>query len=276
MRIDAHQHFWRPARGDYGWLDRAPSAIVRDAMPEELEPLLTAAGVQRTILVQAAPSEAETAFLLSLAALTPFVAGVVGWIDFDAPDAVRRVQAAATTPLLRGLRPMVQDIDDTSWLARSDLDPVFEAMAEAGLRFDALVQPRHLAALRERLRRHPGLRVVIDHGAKPNIARGDISAWRDDLRAIAAETSACCKLSGLATEAAPGWADADLAPYVDVLAATFGAHRLMWGSDWPVLNLNGDYLGWSEAADRLLADLSPEDLAWVRGGTAAEFYGVVA
>lgn len=277
MRVDAHHHFWRPGRGDYGWLDQAPTEIVRDFLPEDLAPLARDAGVERTVLVQAAPSEAETTFLLDLAARTPFVAGVVGWTDFEAEDAVIRVREAARRPGLLGLRPMVQDIADDGWLARPELDPVFEAMADGGLRFDALVKPRHLPALRQRLGRHSGLKVVIDHGAKPDIAGGcGFAAWRDAMQGLAAETDACCKLSGLATEAAPGWRDDDLRPYVDVLISAFGPSRLMWGSDWPVLNLNGDYLEWSRAADRLLAGLSSEDQARVRGGTAADFYGVTA
>lgn len=274
MRIDAHQHFWRPARGDYGWLDQSPAAIVRDFLPEDLAPLMQGARIDRTILVQAAPSEAETTFLLDLAARTPFVAGVVGWIDFEAPDAVQRVRAAGRRPGLLGLRPMVQDLPDDVWLARADLDPVFTAMAETGLRLDALVRPRHLAALAERLRRTPDLEVVIDHAAKPDIAGGEIAGWRRDITAIAAQSRACCKLSGLATEAAPGWGDEDLRPYVEAVVAAFGPRRLMWGSDWPVLNLAGDYLTWSRCADRLLAGLSADDLAWIWGRTAAHFYGV--
>lgn len=275
MRIDAHHHFWRPARGDYGWLERAPAAIVRDFMPDDLAPHLAAGAIDRTILVQAAPSEAETDFLLELAAQTGFVAGVVGWIDFEAPNAVDRVRAAAARPRLLGLRPMVQDIADAGWLARADLDPVFDAIVETGLRFDALVRPANLAALGRRIARHPGLRVVIDHGAKPDIAGGELAGWREAMRALAA-MGAYCKLSGLATEAAPGWRPADLRPYADVLIEAFGPSRLMWGSDWPVLNLNGDYAAWSEAADALLAGLSADDQARVRGGTAAEFYGVGA
>lgn len=276
MRIDAHHHFWRPARGDYGWLDQAPAAIVRDFLPDDLAPLLGDAGVERTVLVQAAPSEVETTFLLALAARTSFVAGVVGWTDFEAPDAVERIREGACRPGLLGLRPMVQDIADDAWLARPELDPVFDAMTETGLRFEALVRSRHLPALRHRLARHPELKVVIDHGAKPEIAGDGLADWRGAMQAIAAETNAFCKLSGLATEAAPGWRDDDLRPYVEVLIEAFGPSRLMWGSDWPVLNLNGDYLEWSRAADRLLAALSPDDQARVRGGTAADFYGVTA
>ncbi|MDZ4373004.1 MAG: amidohydrolase family protein [Phenylobacterium sp.] len=278
MRIDAHHHFWRPARGDYGWLEQAPSTIVRDFLPGDLAPLLAARGIDRTILVQAAPSEAETHFLLDLAAETPFVAGVVGWVDFEAPDAALRVRAAAARPGLVGLRPMVQDLADDAWLARSELDPVFEALVETGLRFDALVRPRQLPALLKRIARNPQLKVVIDHGAKPEIASGPFAAfeaWGRAMRGLA-ETGAYCKLSGLVTEASEDWRVDDLRPYADLLIKAFGPGRLMWGSDWPVLNLNGDYLAWSDAADRLMEGLSADDRGRVRGGAAAEFYGVRA
>ncbi|HEX8667550.1 MAG TPA: amidohydrolase family protein [Allosphingosinicella sp.] len=274
MRVDAHQHFWRLDRGDYGWLTPALGRIHRDFLPHDLAPLLAQAGIDRTILVQAAPTEAETDFLLELAAATPFVAGAVGWIDFDAPDAAGRVEQAAARPGLVGLRPMIQDLPDEAWVARPDLDPVFDAIAAAGLRFDALVKPRHLPHLRARLNRHPELLVVIDHGAKPDIAGGALQPWADGMRRIAAETNACCKLSGLATEARPGWSLEDVKPFAEVLLDAFGPRRLMWGSDWPVLNLNGDYRLWLEAVDRLIEHLPAEEKEWVMGRTAASFYGI--
>jgi L-fuconolactonase len=140
--IDAHQHFWRLARGDYGWLTPDQAPIYGDYGPAELAPFLTEAGIARTILVQAAPTEAETDNLLDLAAATPFVAGVVGWVDLEAPDATARVRDAADRPKLVGLRPMIHDIEDDEWMVRPSLAPALVAMAEVGLVFDALVRPR--------------------------------------------------------------------------------------------------------------------------------------
>src|SRR5579871_3324633 len=241
--VDCHQHFWRLDRGDYGWLTPELGPIHRDFLPGDLAPLIAAAGVTRTVLVQAAPTEAETHFLLSLAEATPFVAGVVGWVDFETRDAVHRIEALAARPGLIGLRPMIQDIVDDRWMLREGVQPALAAMAAEGLTFDALVLPRHLPVLREFLARHPALDVVIDHAAKPDIASGRFDAWARDMRAIAAETRVTCKLSGLVTEAAAGWTVETLRPYVDLLVEAFGADRLMWGSDWPVLNLNASYAG---------------------------------
>jgi len=272
MRIDAHQHFWSLARGDYGWLTPALGDIHRDFGPADLEPLLARHGITGTILVQAAPTEAETRFLLGLAAGTPFVAGVVGWLDFGAPDIAARIAAASADPLLVGLRPMVQDIPDDDWLARPELAPVFAAMAEHRLVFDALLLPRHIAPMLTVLERHPDLAAVIDHGAKPNLVSGDISAWRDGMTALAAHPQLCCKLSGLVTEAAPDWTLATLRPVVDHLLAVFGPERLIWGSDWPVVTLRATYTQWLDTAEALLTDLPEAERAAVFCGNAQRLY----
>lgn len=273
MRIDAHQHFWRMDRGDYGWLTgKDHPLIARDFLPDDLAPLLKAARIDRTVLVQAAPTEAETHFLLELADASPFIAGVVGWVDFEAPDAASRIARLAARPKLLGLRPMIQDLPDDEWMLRPAPARAFEAMQRGALCFDALVKPRHLPALAELLERHPDLAVVVDHGAKPDISHGEIELWSTCMRHIGRNSAACCKLSGLATEAGAGWSVAALKPYVDVLLESFGPSRLMWGSDWPVLNEAGTYDGWFAAAQELTRHLSQPDREAIFGGTAAKFY----
>jgi L-fuconolactonase len=275
MRIDAHQHFWRLDRGDYGWLTpQDHPRIARDFSPGDLAPLLAAARIDKTVLVQAAPTDAETQFLLQIAEGSSFVAGVVGWTDFEAPDAAARIARLCAHPRLLGLRPMVQDIADDEWLLRPDLARAFEAMQRGDLCFDALIKPRHLPALAEFLERYPNLSVVIDHAAKPDIAHAGLDMWATYIRHIAKSTRAYCKLSGLATEAGPGWSAATLKLYVDVLLESFGPARLMWGSDWPVLNEAGDYASWLAACETLTKHLSASDRQAVFGGTAAKFYGI--
>jgi len=271
----AHQHFWRIGRGDYGWLTQAEHPkIARDFLPDDLAPLLAKAKITKTVLVQAAPTEAETAFLLELAGATPFVAGVVGWVDFDAADAAARIARLCANPKVLGLRPMIQDIADNEWMLRPGLAPAFDAMQRGSLRFDALVKPRHLPALAEFLDRNPELPVVIDHGAKPDIAGLGLELWAGYIRHIAKNSRASCKLSGLASEAGPAWRVETLKPYVDVLLSAFGPSRLMWGSDWPVLNEVGDYARWLDAAEALTAGLSSAERAAIFGGSAVSFYGL--
>lgn len=272
--IDAHQHFWRLDRGDYGWLTPELASIHRDFMPDDLAPLLAAHGIARTILVQAAPTVAETMFLLGIAARTTFVAGVVGWVDFEAPVAADAIARLAADPKLVGVRPMVQDIADDDWLLRPSLAPAFRALVAHGLVFDALVLPRHLPRLAHVLDRHPDLRVVIDHAAKPAIRDGAsaLEPWRNDLAAVAASRGVHCKLSGLVTEAVPGWTTDALRPFADTVLGTFGADRVLWGSDWPVVNLAGGYDCWRAASLALLAPLSGDARAAVLGANAQRVY----
>ena len=163
MRVDSHQHFWRLARGDYGWMTPDLGAIYRDFEPADLKPLLEAGGINATVVVQAADTVAETEFLLSLADEHDLIAGVVGWIDMEAGDAVATLERLRQNPKFKGIRPMIQEIADDDWVLRPALDPVFDALAEMELCFDALVLPRHLPRLLKRLQKHPALACVIDH-----------------------------------------------------------------------------------------------------------------
>ena len=272
MRIDSHQHFWKLSRGDYGWLTPDKGPIYRDFGPADLAPIRARNAIDRTIIVQAAPTLAETLYMLEIAAADPSVAGVVGWADFEAGDAPARIATLARDPLLVGLRPMVHDIADDDWLLRADLAPALRAMASAGLVFDALVRPRHLSRLLAFADRYPELRIVIDHGAKPFIRERRLDPWRADIAALAARGNVTCKLSGLANEAGPDWIARDLAPYVEHLLAAFGPARLMWGSDWPVVDLAGGYDRWLAAAMELTAGLSEADRDAIFGGNAGRFY----
>jgi L-fucono-1,5-lactonase len=272
MRIDAHHHLWTLARGDYGWLTPDLAPIYRDFQLPDLAPHLSAAGIAGTILVQAAPTEAETMFLLDIAENTDVVRGVVGWTNFDAADGVARIDALAARNLLVGLRPMVQDIDDDDWLLGPALPPQLAAMARNDLVFDALVLPRHLPKLLQVIGKHPDLTFVLDHCGKPRLAAREIATWQRDVALLAEHPNIVCKLSGLVTEAAPDWQIAGLRQATDHVLACFGPRRLLWGSDWPVVNLAGGYARWFAAAEALLADLSPDEKADIFGRNAARIY----
>jgi len=272
--IDSHQHFWSLARGDYGWLTPALAPLYRDFLPADLAPLLRSAEIDRTILVQAAPTVAETRFLLDLAQRTDFIAGVIGWVDMAAEDAADVIAELTTDPRLRGIRPMIQDIADIDWMLAPGLTPAFRSLAERDLCFDALVRPQHLRNLGILLGRHPDLKVVIDHGAKPRIADGQFDEWAADMARLARETPALCKISGLVTEAPSGATLESLRPYLDHLFTVFGPERLMWGSDWPVVNLACQYSTWWETMQRYVTPLDPAARGAVLGRTAARFYGI--
>lgn len=274
MKIDSHQHFWRLDRGDYGWLTPELRPLYRDYLPADMVPLLKRSNVDRTVLVQAAPTVAETRFLLDIADAHGFVAGVVGWADFEAASAVDSIAELSRHPKLLGLRPMVQDIADDEWLLRDSIREAVDAMVALGLRFDALVHPRHLAVLPKFVERYPALRVVVDHGAKPPIADREFAAWAAGLKEVASERRVFCKLSGLLTEAEPGAGSEVFGRYADHIIASFGAGRVMWGSDWPVLNLAGSYAEWWDMTEGLVSGLSDSERRDILGETAGRFYGI--
>ena len=276
-RVDAHHHIWRLDRGDYGWLNPTPALapIYRDFDLADLRPLLATAKVEATVLVQAAPTLAETRFLLDVAHNSEgLVRGVVGWADLGAADAVETLAMLAGDPLLKSIRPMLQDLADPDWIARPEVQPALAALPQLGLQFDALVKPRELKALLRTLEHHPDLGVVIDHCAKPDIASSRWQPWAEDLAALARHTRACCKLSGLVTEAGVNWSVETLRRYTDYVFQCFGPERLLWGSDWPVVTLAATYEEWVGASDTLLAGVSRADQDRIFGANARRFYAL--
>jgi L-fuconolactonase len=272
MRIDAHQHFWRIADDKRRWPPPALGALHRDFLPGDLEPLLQRHGIARTVLVQSLPNEDDTLFMLDLARRHPFIGGVVGWVDLKRADASDLIDALAQDPGLKGLRPMLQDLDDDCWIDDAALAPAVRAMLAYGLSFDALVQPRHLPALLRFAERWPDLPIVINHGAKPGIERDVMEPWRSDLARLAALPSVHCKLSGLVTQAGASWQLAQLRPYADCILELFGPRRVIWGSDWPVLNLASDYAQWIAASEELLTEYDEAGRSDVFGLNAQRFY----
>jgi L-fuconolactonase len=276
MIIDSHQHFWALDRGDYPWPNAEVAPIFRDFGPADLEPLISQLGRSQTVLVQATDTVAETDFLLSIADSTPFVAGVVGWLDLTDPAAPDTMDRWLQNPAFKGLRPMLQNIADTDWILQPVVMQNLSEMSKRGLRFDALILPRHLDAMAKVACELPDLPIVIDHCAKPIIANGADAGedWRHGMAELATYSNVLCKISGLANEAGDEWTMAGLQPVVDHILTTFGPARTMWGSDWPVVNLVSDYAAWRAAADQLFSGLSATALADVNGGTAGRFYGL--
>lgn len=270
MRIlDAHFHLWRIGGPGVTWpgpdLPRLHRNFTTDDLRGETVGLNFAGGV----LIQSQADDRDTDWMLAID--DPLVRGVVGWADLSAPDAPQRIATLAAQPTLKGLRPMLQGIADTDWILGTALEPAIEAMIAHGLRFDALIQPRHLRALRDFATRWPDLPIVIDHAAKPYAATNTLDPWRDEIAALATLPSVWCKLSGLRTEQAPGQNATLLAPYVAHLSTIFD-DRLMWGSDWPVLVDTGDtYSTWVQTAIALTDPARHERLLF---SAAAAFYGV--
>ena len=278
LTVDAHHHFWDPATRDYPWMTDELAAIRGRFGPEDLAPLVEHAGIERTILVQTTSSLDETREFLATAAATPFIAGVVGWVDLTnaaVRNTIAEVTAGEGGSQLVGIRHQVHDEPDPAWLVRPDVNRGIAAVGAAGLVYDLLVRPRELPAALETARAHPDVAFVIDHLAKPAIRSGEIEPWLSLMRPFGELDNVACKVSGLVTEADwQSWQVTDLQPFVDAAIEIFGPDRLMFGSDWPVCLLAATYDGVLEAARSTTASLSPGERDQVFGETARRVYGL--
>ncbi len=272
MIIDAHQHYWDNARGDYGWLTPALPEYWRPFGPADLTPHLAAHGVGGTIVVQAAPTEAETDYLLALATRNASIRGVVGWVDLESPAAETAIRRRAAVPVFVGLRPMLQDLDDPAWILRERVLAALAVVADTNLVFDALVRVPQVASIMIAADQLPQMTIVLDHAAKPEIARQERVIWRDAMTQLARRPNVYCKLSGLLNEARSGATVDDLRFYSDVLLEVFGPDRLIWGSDWPVLTSVASYGDWMEMSKALLNDVSAEQRSAIFGENAQRVY----
>lgn len=277
MRIDAHQHYWQPARGDYDWMPKDNPTLSRVYGPDHLAPTLAKHGISGTVLVQAAASVEETEYMLGLADATSSIKGVVGWVDFEDRTHLRHLERLAQHPKFLGVRPMIQDIPDVDWMLRDDVQWAYGALIDLDLSFDALGFPQHLENFLTLVTRYPELRVVFDHCMKPQVRaaqRGEdaFSRWADGMSQVAEQSTGACKLSGLVTEADDGWDIKDLRPFARHVLDAFGPERVMWGSDWPVCRLQAEYGNWFEIANELTDHLSEADRAQIFGGTAMRIY----
>lgn len=279
VRIDAHHHFWDPARRSYPWMVGDALAPIRKPFgPADLVPELAAQGVSGTVLVQTISSLEETREFLALAASWEFIWGVVGWVDLTSAAVGDDLDALRDGPggdRLVGIRHQVHDETDPDWLRRADVRRGLAAVQARGLRYDLLVRTRELPAAADTVGALPNLQFVLDHVAKPRIVDGDDPEWRKGMPALAALPNVAVKLSGMVTEADwASWTPADLRPFVESVVDWFGVERLMFGSDWPVCLLAASYAGVVEGLKQALGELSTGDEARIFGSNAVQVYGL--
>jgi L-fuconolactonase len=274
MRIDSHQHFWKASRGDYHWMSPTVPVLCRDYLPDDLRPILSKCGIDKTVLVQAAQTTAETDFLLDLACSHDFIAGIVGWLDMDSPGFPAQFEQYRQHPKFIGLRPMLQDLADDAWILRPVVIESLKLVAEADFPFEFLTYTRHLPHVLKVLDLVPNLRAVVDHISKPEIKARTLEPWRRLTGEVARHENVYCKLSGMITEADhQNWTVDDLRPYVDHVVERFGWQRVMFGSDWPVCRLAGEYEQvMAVLREILLPGLNGRSEAGVFGANAERFY----
>jgi L-fuconolactonase len=273
MRIDAHQHFWIYDSHQYEWIDESIASLRRDFLPVDLKPELDRSGTDACVAVQARQSLEETKWLLELAEHSPFIAGVVGWVDLLSGDVRSQLMALAAKPKLVGIRHVVQSEPDDRFLMRPDFLHGIAVLEEFDLAYDILIYPKHLSVAAEFVQRFPRQRFVLDHLAKPPIKNGSIDSWAVGIRELAVFPNVYCKLSGLVTEADwQDWKPEDMTPYLDVAFEAFGSDRLMAGSDWPVCLVAAPYRRTVDLVRNYMDRHPPAVREAVLGGNARRFW----
>jgi L-fuconolactonase len=270
--VDAHHHLWRYSAAEYGWIDGSMAALQRDFLVPELERELAAAGVGACVAVQARQSLEETEWLLGLAEQSAVIRGVVGWAEIAGEGFAAELERLCARPLLKGLRHVVQ-AEPVGFLDGADFNRGIAAMQGTELVYDLLIVARQLAEATRFVDRHPRQVFVLDHIAKPEIAKGEIDRWSRGIQELARRENVSCKLSGMVTEADWGaWTPEGLRPYFDVVLEAFGPSRLMVGSDWPVMTVACSYQRWWDVVEGWLAGMSGEERAEIEGGVAERVY----
>ena len=273
MITDSHQHFWQVGRFDYPWMTPDLGVLYRDYLPNDLAPVLKSRSVAKTVLVQASNSVAESRWLLSLGDENNFIAGVVGWVDLMSSDIDVQLNELITHPKFKGVRHLVESEPEDDWLVHPAVLSGLGQLSRYGLSYDLLVHTRHLRFVPQVAESCPELPLVIDHLAKPPIAKNEIDEWSRAFAPLASYPNIHCKLSGLVTEANwTSWHPDDFRPFVDVAFESFGVDRLMFGSDYPVCLLAASYDSVLDSFQEILKDLSDADREKVFSANAAKFY----
>jgi L-fuconolactonase len=276
MRIDAHQHFWVYDPDEYGWIDDTMASLRHDFLPADLKPELESAGFQGCVAVQARQSLEETRWLLELADGSPFILGVVGWVDLRSPQVRSQLDEFAANPKLVGIRHIVQSEPDDRFLLQPEFLRGISMLEEFDLAYNILIYPRHLPVAAEFVQRFPRQRFVLDHLAKPSIKGGDLEFWARGIRELSQYPNLFAKLSGLVTEADwTKWKPEDIIPYLDIAFECFGPSRLMIGSDWPVCNVVASYSRVMGIVVDYLSQSPNEVRDAVLGGNAQRFWRLV-
>ena len=271
--IDSHQHFWQVGRFDYPWMTKDLGVLYRDYLPADLSPILEHNGITQTILVQASNSVDESRWLLDLADANGFIAGVVGWVDLTSSDIDTELDELSAHSKFKGVRHLVESEPNDDWLIQPSVLSNLEKLCAHGLSYDLLVHTRHLKHVPLVAETCPDLALVIDHLAKPPIARNEIKEWSQAFKPLARYPNITCKLSGLVTEANwHSWKTDDLRPFVNCALEVFGAERMMFGSDYPVCLLAATYDRVLDSFQEVLQYLSDADREKIFSQNAAEFY----
>jgi L-fuconolactonase len=273
MTIDSHQHFWKYNSQTHDWITDEMNVIQRDFLPADLEPILKQHNIDGCVAVQADQSEAETDFLIELANENGFIKGVVGWVDLLADDVYESLEHYSQFEKVKGFRHIVQGESDSEFMLRPKFKNGITELGAYDFTYDILIYHFQLEQAINLAKLFPEQKFVVDHIAKPDIKSGEYAEWQTNLKKLALHQNVYCKVSGIVTEGEwKGWKNADFKIYLDTVVKAFGTERLMYGSDWPVCIVAGNYEEQLNIVQEYFSSFSTLEKKKIMGGNAVKFY----
>lgn len=275
MTIDSHQHFWKYEPVKHSWIDDEMKVIRKDFLPSDLKKVYQQNKIDGCVAVQADQTLEETDFLIDLASKNDFIKGIVGWVDLRAENIDSVLEKYSKHKVVKGFRHVVQGEADHNFLLRPNFLRGISALSTYNFTYDILVFPHQLGAVLEFVKRFPNQKFIIDHIAKPYIKDGFFDGWANQMKAIAKQENVYCKVSGMITEADyKTWTQAQLQRYLELVFNAFGTERILFGSDWPVCLVAGNYQQVKEIVTNFIADFSEDEKANIMGKNAIQFYNL--
>ena len=271
--IDAHQHFWKYNAQRDAWITDEMKLLQNDFLPTDIEPVFKQNLISGSVVVQSDASEKENDFQLDLADQFPFIRGVVGWIDFQSEQLEEKLKYYQQFSRMKGFRHLLQGESKRDSMLNPEFQRGIGLLNKYGFSYDLLILPDQLGYAEKLVSAFPDQRFVIDHLAKPFIKKGEITDWKSAIEQFASYEHVYCKISGMVNEADwKYWEQEDFHPYLDTVLETFGTKRLMFGSDWPVCLLAGNYDEVKQIAENYFNKLSDIEQGDIFGVNAETFY----
>ncbi len=275
MTIDSHQHFWKYDPVKHAWIDDEMAVIRKDFLPSDLKKVYDENAVDGCVAVQADQTLAETDFLLHLAESNNFIKGVVGWVDLKDSEVDGILERYHSHKKIKGWRHIVQGEADHNFLIRPDFLNGISYLEKYDYAYDILIFPHQLGATLEFVKKFPNQKFVIDHMAKPYIKDGFFDGWAVLMKEIAKHENVFCKMSGMITEADyKQWSAEQLHSYMLLVLEAFGPERIMFGSDWPVSLVAGNYTQVKNVVTDFITSLSTPEQNAIMGANAIDFYNL--
>jgi len=274
MIIDSHVHFWNfnPVRD--AWITEEMTAIRKDFLPEDYSLLLKENQVDGCVAVQADQSDEETAFLVDLAKKIPMIKGVVGWIDLASDKLEESLENYHSEKLIKGFRHIAEG-EELGFLLKENVLNGISKLQQFDYTFDILLRQDQLldaVKLSEKQAEQP---FILDHCGKPDLKTKELRDWKENISELARNPNVYCKISGLLTQGTWNLIDEKtILEVLDFVFAKFGIQRLVFGSDWPVMLLGGNYALWMELISKYLTQFSKEEQQLFFSGNAVKFYNL--